>query len=347
MRIQSVVGFCFCSFLLPNALTPAAYAQDKPVGVVLAVGDIAECSTEPAKSGRETADLVAKQVEESEKAGLPVAILLLGDLAYDHGRTKDFGCFDKTWGGFKDRLILGSTDRNIVMPVPGNHEYDEKPTGSGSRRTRNAEPYFAYFSKNSWVVQSKNTGYYSARFPAADGPWLFAAINSNIETGRDQPQMRELRDQLLLSADPKCVLAFSHAPYYSSGRHGHGQNDVIDLSARLKPLSAMRSAFDILYHGKATLLVAGHDHHYEQLGRANAEGHADAIQGVRSFVVGTGGTRLHENDYAQKWAFGESIELHRFGILKLTLFESSYEWGFLPVGSDTPMLTGRDSCNRT
>ena len=66
------------------------------------------------------------------------------------------------------------------------------------------------------------------------------------------------------------------------------------------PESSMAGIFQALHEGGASLLISGHDHHFEQLGRANAKAKdadkgksAHAKDGVRSFVVGTGGTQLH------------------------------------------------------
>ena len=44
---------------------------------------------------------------------------------------------------------------------------------------------------------------------------------------------------------------------------------------------------------------------------------AAAADGVRSFVVGTGGKRLYSDDYTHKWAFSETIGLQSYGVLRL------------------------------
>jgi hypothetical protein len=72
--------------------------------------------------------------------------------------------------------------------------------------------------------------------------------------------------------------------------------------------------------------------------------------GVRSFIVGTGGTRLHNNDYQKKWSFTEAYDLNRYGILKIVLFENSYQWEFITASPSNTSIkvikTGNaDSCN--
>ena len=58
--------------------------------------------------------------------------------------------------------------------------------------------------------------------------------------------------------------------------HGHNdgndepQIDVVKVKEKLLPGKEMREIFKALYANGATVFLAGHDHHYEQLGRANA-----------------------------------------------------------------------------
>jgi hypothetical protein len=109
------------SLLIACAVEAQGQTGD-PIGLLLAVGDIATCSEDPNRSGKSTADLVAAEISKADAKNpkIPVRVLALGDLAYAHGTPKSFECFDLQWGRFKDR----------ILPVPGNHEYDKKlPTG--------------------------------------------------------------------------------------------------------------------------------------------------------------------------------------------------------------------------
>jgi hypothetical protein len=160
------------------------------------------------------------------------------------------------------------------------------------------------------------------------------------------------------------VLAFSHGFFYSSGRHGHAdkngkpQNAVIDITKPLLPGKEMHAMFTLLHAPHASVLVAGHDHHFEQLGRANAEAKpADKGQtamvddGVRSFVVGTGGKSLYSDVYNDKWAFTEAYDMKNRGILKIKLYPSRYTWEFIPVKPAAASMTiirdvKEDNCNR-
>jgi|SRR5262249_2633065 len=101
----------------------AEASSSATIGILLAAGDIARCASNGTPSGRpkETAALITKQINEAP-AGVPVRVLVLGDLPYEYGEPKSFsGCFDPAWGSFKDKML----------PVPGNHEYWKKlPDGT-------------------------------------------------------------------------------------------------------------------------------------------------------------------------------------------------------------------------
>jgi hypothetical protein len=75
-----------------------------------------------------------------------------------------------------------------------------------------------------------------------------------------------------------------------------------------------------------------------------------AQDGVRSFIVGTGGTTLHSNDYKLKWAFTEAYDLVSHGILRIELRASSYTWRFISTSSDASSMKvleriDTDDCN--
>jgi acid phosphatase type 7 len=70
---------------------------------------------------------------------------------------------------------------------------------------------------------------------------------------------------------------------------------------------------------------------------------ADAERGIREFVVGTGG--------ASHYPFGEiqpNSEVRNadtYGVLKLTLRPSDYEWEFVPVADEAFSDSGSGSCH--
>lgn len=174
--------FCFLSLAL-LFMTPATVRADEPPVppvVVLAAGDVAQCSVPGAAA---TATLLDHT---------PGTILALGDLAYPRGSAKDFErCYEPTWGRFKHR----------TLPAPGNHEY----------LTPDAQGYFDYFESR---AGEPGKGYYSLDM---DG-WHIISLNSNIDAGPGSPQLEWLKADLAASRQA-CILAFWHHPRFSSGPH--------------------------------------------------------------------------------------------------------------------------------
>jgi hypothetical protein len=309
-------------------------AEDKPIGVLLAAGDIATCVSNKVRSGQATADLVQGEIDRvaTDLPGVEVQVIALGDLAYEKGESMN--CFDKTWGKFKDRML----------PVPGNHDYE----------TKKGAAYFAYFQSRLMQLNAgKKLGTYAIDFPSTgDHKWRLIGLNSNDETGETNGQVTWLKDELQRLQGKRCVLAFAHAFFYSSGLHGHDdgtgqpQNAVADLSKPLLPGTHLRAMFAALYAQRASVFLAGHDHHFEQLGRANGNaspadrGQAAIVaDGVRSFVVGTGGKGLYAHDYTSKWAFTEAYDLKRYGILRIDLYPRAYRWQFIPISGQADSMT--------
>ena len=318
--------------LLTGSGSSPGLAEDKPIGVLLAAGDIVTtkpsgaCVADKFRSGKATADLLQAEIDRvaTDFPGVEVQVIALGDLAYEKGESMH--CFDQTWGKFKARML----------PVPGNHDYE----------TKNGKAYFTYFkSRLQQLNADKKLGTYAIDFPSTgDHKWRLIGLNSNTETGPTTGQVAWLKNELQNLQGKRCVLAFSHAFFYSSGLHGHDdghgqpQNKVADLSKPLLPGEKLGPMFAALYANRASVFVAGHDHHFEQLGRANGSaspadlGQAAIVpDGVRSFVVGTGGKGLYSYDYTYKWAFTEAYDVKRYGILRIDLYPKSYRWHFIPV----------------
>lgn len=338
-----------------------AQQNEKPIGILFAAGDIANCKDDPDRSGRTTAELIRDQIAKaaSDFPGVEIRILALGDLAYPSGSTDSFKCFDKTWGKLRDR----------ILPAPGNHDLE----------TQGGKPYFKYFNATLEALGGDKTlGTYAFGFPPSaegDPPWLIVALNSHNELSSKGQQAKWLSEQLS-KTKAKCILAFAHAPLYSSGRHGHADitrpkrppqngNESLNLAAPLRPEGLMRPFFRILHEQHASLYLAGHDHHYEQLGRAGAEGKPEdlgqsaiAADGVRSFIVGTGGAELHathpkigKKAYDNKWAFQEAYDIVNRGVLKIELRPTSYAWEFIPTEATQLVkkdgVEMMDTCNRS
>lgn len=274
---------------------PSVDPED-PIELVFAgAGDIANCGT---SGSQQTAQLLAGILADHPITGsVDVSFFTAGDNAYPDGTLAQFNdCYHPSWGEY----------RGFTNPSPGNHDYI----------TEGAAGYFGYFSER---AGTDTTGYYSYTI----GSWLFLALNSNCAQiggcGAGSPQELWLRDEL--AAHPTyCTVAYLHHPPHSSGEHGG--------DAGIRPL------MQALYDFGAEILIAGHDHNYERFTPQNADGVPDLANGVRLFVVGSGGASLRafRTPIANSAARFNSLN----GVLKLTLHAASYDWEFMPVAVSNP-----------
>ena len=236
---------------------------------------------------------------------LPGKVLALGDLVYPTGSTQQFQeCYESTWGQFKRR----------TYPVPGNHEYKQT----------NAQPYFDYWGN---LAGQPGKGYYS--FNA--GAWHIIALNSKLEKKEHQstisPQHAWLQHDLEVS-NAHCILAYWHHPVFSSGQHSGTPR--------------MKNILQTLYDFGATVVLAGHAHHYERFAPQNPEGKKDPIRGFRQFIVGTGGVPLRP--LKKRHINSEVFQADVFGVLRLDLYSHHYAWEFIPVKDRQPYDMGKGTC---
>ncbi len=182
-----------------------------------------------------------------------------------------------------------------TRPVVGNHEYN----------TPSAAPYYAYFGESAGAA---GKGYYSYDL----GAWHIVALNTNISMGPPSEQSKWLAADLA-AHDSKCTLAYMHYPLFSSGEHGD--------------IASVKDLWKVLHERGVDVVLAGHDHHYERFAPQDPDGKADPA-GIREFVVGTGGKSLRA---ATGKTNTEVVNGDTYGVLKLTLHPTSYDWSFIPV----------------
>jgi acid phosphatase type 7 len=236
--------------------------------------------------------------------GIPGTVYTLGDNAYDSGTSAEFAnCYNPSWG------------RHIARTKPsvGNHEY----------QTAGASGYYNYFGDAASPTEPgcrvNCKGYYSYNL----GAWHIIALNSMCENvggcGPSSPMVTWLKGDL--AANPSsCTLAYWHHPVFSSGS-AHGNNPK------------MIPSWDALYAAGADVVLSGHDHDYERFAPQTSSGVADPERGIREFVVGTGGRSLRA--FGTIRANSEVRNSDTYGVLKLTLHASSYEWQFVPEAGKT------------
>ena len=222
----------------------------------------------------------------------PDAVLLLGDIQYPEGELEDFvepGGYTGTWSQLHDR----------TWPAPGNHEW----------RDADAAGYQKFFED-----RIDGALWYSRDI----GGWHVVSLVSDCdEVGgctRGSEQYEWLVDDLARS-DGRPTLLMWHNPRFSSGRHG-GDRDLEDI-------------WDLAVGDPdVQLVLSAHSHSYERMPPLDEEGQVSE-EGLRSFVVGTGGAD-HVCSRTEDQPDPEVYDCSSFGVLRLALRPDGYTWRFVP-----------------
>ena len=254
------------------------------------------------------ADSSGRQQETADLmvADQPTAVFTLGDHAYPDGSTSDYANHYAPSWG---RL------KAKTHPVPGNHDY----------HTSGGAGYLDYFGGA--ATGSTGEPYYSYEL----GRWHLIALNGEISHGAGSAQEQWLRADL--AAHPsRCVLAYWHEPRWSSGTE-HGSD------------SGFNVFWQDLYAAGADIVLNGHEHNYERFAKQTPAG-ARAANGVREFVVGTGGADEGSYPFGTPLATSEvRIPSGNPGVLKLTIHDGSYDWEWKGVPGVGYRDAGNDSCS--
>lgn len=236
---------------------------------------------------------------------IPGTVFTTGDNVYDTGSTNEFANCYEPSWG---------RYKSRTYPSVGNHEYN----------TLNAQPYFDYFGSRAGEV---GKGYYSYNL----GKWHVIVLNSNcdaVSCSEGSQQELWLKNDLQNNAT-QCTVAYMHHPLFSSGPHGNNIN--------VKPL------WNTLYDANVDLVLAGHDHDYERFAAQDPDGNAVASRGIREIVVGTGGKSRY--DFTDIKSNSIVRDNSTYGVLKLTLKPTSYDWQFIPITEGTFTDSGSATCH--
>ncbi len=291
--------------LAPGTATITATSQGKSGSAVVTV----QAATGPpvlAGAG-DIADCSRASQEGTARVldGIVGQVATFGDGAYPDGSLADYmNCFDPSWGRHKAR----------TRPSTGNHEYNH---GSAA----GAPGYYAYWGA---AAGDSGVGYYSYEL----GAWHIIVINSSLNMSAGSPQEQWLRADL--AAHPAtCTLAYWHHPRFSSGGNGS--------------TVATQPIWQALYDNYADVVINGHDHDYERFAPQTPTGVLDTARGIREFVVGTGGNSLY-NWPGAPIANSEVRSDVNYGVIKMTLWPTSYDWQFIPVAGGTFTDQGSALC---
>jgi hypothetical protein len=198
-----------------------------------------------------------------------------------------------------------------TRPSPGNHDYE----------IAGAAGYFGYFGK---LARPHGSSYYGFDL----GGWHLISLDSNIDMQAGSRQERWLRADLAATTK-RCILAYWHHPRFTSGAH-QGNNPWVG------PL------WNALYTARADVVLGGHEHNYERFARQDPAGRATP-QGIREFVVGTGGVYL--TGFAVPKPTSQVRRSDTRGVLVLVLHRRSYDWRFVSEDGDVLDRGGPVACH--
>ena len=229
-------------------------------------------------------------------------VFTAGDDVYDNGTLAEFqNCYDASWGG------PGGSIKSRTHPAAGNHEWNNG----------NLNGYFGYFGS---LAGTNGISYYSFDL----GPnWHVVVLDSECAKvpggcGATSTQVNWLRADLTANASRNVVAVF-HKPRFTSAPRG--------------PVTEVQPFWDVLYQFHAELILVGHEHVYERFVPMNPQGVSDTVNGIRQIVVGTGGAS--HGTFGTILSTSQVRDVTTFGVLKLTLKPTSYDWQFLPVAGGT------------
>jgi hypothetical protein len=218
-------------------------------------------------------------------------VFALGDNAFPDGTARDYQCYDASWGAFKSR----------TWAVIGNHEY-----GTGT-----ADAAFDYFGER---AGTRGQGWYSVDV----GAWHVMVLNDNepyVSFAPGSTQYAWLEADLAANRR-RCTLALWHAGLFVSSRTD---------GFTVRP--SRRVLWEALWPAGVDLVINAQQHHYERFAPMRPDGTPDSL-GIRQFNVGTGGAAVEAPTVMHPHSETAAAV---YGVLRLTLRDTSYEWEFLPV----------------
>lgn len=296
-------------YLIIETAAAPSVAHSGTSYVIAGAGDIAGGGDWDEKTAQLLDDLSSTQLN---------AVFTAGDNAYPDGNLWEYNnYYDPTWGRHK----------SITKPTLGNHEYH---LDNGVHDWNSfPEGYAEYFGPLIWSADTNGTYSYNI------GKWHVIALNSECRyrgpnnCGPNSLEYQWLANDLAQNTK-RCTLAYMHHPRFSGGAD-HG------TEALMKPI------WDLLFEYGVDVVVGGHNHVYERYELQDPYGITDFNNGIRQFVVGTGGGAPDNLRTAP--ANTVTRQDGNYGVLKLTLYDYSYKWDFLPIQGQTYTDSGEAYCN--
>jgi acid phosphatase type 7 len=240
----------------------------------------------------------------------PDLVLTLGDMAYEDGLLSEF--HRRYGGGTTPPTGWGRQEiRSITLPGFGNHDCYDTDAKLGCD---GAVDYFGPDASFGEDIPGTSGSYSLVR-----GEWLIVMLNSAGDNGSGRATPQEVADQdgalgeLLARDEHTCEIVAWHHPRFSSGADGGSGSHVA-------------AWFDTAYANAVDVILNAHHHQYERFAPQDPGGQRTG-NGVRAFVVGTGGAPLEP--------FGSPLpnseaRFSEWGILTMALGDDgTYSWAFV------------------
>src|SRR5207244_11947757 len=164
------------------------------------------------------------------------------------------------------------------------------------------------------------------------GDWHIVALDSFCfeRSSCDENKWTDWLKSDLAGHPARCTLAYWHEPYWTS-------------PSSHPPTTSLRPWVQALYDAGADLILQGHNHGYERFAPQNPNGVRDDARGITAITAGTGGA----SHYAYTGAAPNSLVRNddTFGVLKLTLHSSSFDWQFVPEPGKSFTDSGSAPCH--
>jgi hypothetical protein len=224
----------------------------------------------------------------------PTYFLGVGDFQYTTGTLSAIlGGYDKNFGDLKPR----------TLPTAGpTHDVASASDQLG---------YQSYWGRDAFKPYSVNLG-----------NWHIVSLPSAVyRYGVDTAGVLNwLKSDLAANTRP-CTLAFWHEPYWSRSTSTHPSSSSGVQTSAVKPW------VDALYQAGAELIINGHQHNYQRFAPMRPDGTSDP-NGVREILSGAGGIGFYT--FTGTAPNVEASNDNTYGVLKLTLRSSGYDWQFVP-----------------
>ena len=280
------------------AVSATTLAAAAPSFTLVGAGEITSCT--PGQSSQ-TALLIDGVISKNPDAIVFTAGNNLNDPVATSASYET--CFDPTWGKFKPRMhvAMGQQDFATVNSTQAMYDY----FGAAAGPDRNG--WYSFNVGTDWHVIVLNTA-----------TWQHGVNNlTGDDPNQPKPQLDWLQADLAANTKP-CIAVISWERRFYSGAGATYMN------------YNMRAITSMLVTAGADLLISAKDKMYERFAPQNHLGVADP-NGIRQFIVGTGGRSLDNASGLQNPPTLEVRDASTHGVLKLTLNAGTYEWEFIPT----------------